>query len=845
MVGDFNLPNIHWDTLENTSGVNEVVFVELLNDHYLSQLINSPTRGNNILDLVITNMPDLVSLTRILPSEETSVFTDHHAITFDFSAFLKQPRRSTRTVYNYARGNVDGLCAALQETDLSSTISESSDNINVDWKQWKETFLSTVSEFVPKTKIRGQNPLPWINGNILHQIKKKESIRRKLRANPSAHLLEKYKKMRSEVKRLLRESRENFFSSINDSFANNPKRFWSVMKHKSKTCSIPDCISMPAPSSSADQVYPSSSARLIAANPGEIAEMFNSYFASVFTSDDLPVTTDKSSTDAQMTELILSKLEVEHALRSLDSNKATGPDEIPARLLKVTAPIIAPSLCKLFNKSLRLGSVPEEWKLANVVPVHKKGDKGQTENYRPISLLSIVSKVLERIVLTNIKYHLTQSINKCQHGFLQGKSCVTNLLEVLDYIGEILDNGGQVDTIYLDMSKAFDRISHRKLINKLKNCGCGGSLLTWFTSYLTGRRQRVTVLGATSNSLPISSGVPQGSILGPVLFLLYVNDLPDSVSTSQVAMFADDTKLFSTIKCQNDAVLLQNDLRYLEYWSSKSGLMFNELKCKQQQITRKIKPITTTYMLNDQQLGTTDTERDLGICVSSNLTWTTQVRQQVSKASKLLGYIRRNTMFVTDISPRRTLYLALVRSHFGYCSQIWAPQNIDLINMLERTQRRATKYILNLPFSTDIDYRTRLRSLQLLPVSSWHEYLDLTLFFKITHGFVESSAPPVIQVTHRATRSSSNNSIKYVIRKCKTTTYQQSFFVRTCRIWNRLIDVLHFNTDSVSVFKSVLLKYYHQSLELNYDPDNPRTFKTICLKCNSVRSLANPLSCCS
>ena len=165
--------------------------------------------------------------------------------------------------------------------------------------------------------------------------------------------------------------------------------------------------------------------------------------------------------------------------------------------------------------------------------------------------------------------------------------------------------------------------------------------------------------------------------------------------------------------------------------------------------------------------------------------------------------------------------------------------------MLERTQRRATKYILNLPFSTDIDYRTRLRSLQLLPVSYWHEYLDLTLFFKITHGFVKSSTPPVIQVTHRATRSSSNNSIKYVIRKCKTTTYQQSFFVRTCRIWNRLVDVLHFNTDSLSVFKSVLLKYYHQSLELNYDPDNPRTFKTICLKCNSVRSLANPLSCCS
>ncbi len=168
-------------------------------------------------------------------------------------------------------------------------------------------------------------------------------------------------------------------------------------------------------------------------------------------------------------------------------------------------------------------------------------------------------------------------------------------------------------------------------------------------------------------------------------------------------------------------------------------------------------------MLNDQQLDTTDTEKDLGLCV---------YRQTLRGKRKY---------------ARRTLYLALVRSHFGYGSQICAPQSIDLINMLERTQRRATKYILNLPFSTDMNYRTRLHSLHLLPVSYWHEYLDLTLFFKITHGSVETSALPVIRATRRTTRSSSNNSVKYVIRKCKTTTYQQSYFVRTCRLWNGLL----------------------------------------------------------
>ena len=154
------------------------------------------------------------------------------------------------------KGDMDALCAALREIDLSSTISESSNDINADWERWKEFFLSTVSEHIPKKKIRGRNPLLWINGSILHQIKKKETIRRKLKANPTLHLQEKYRKMRSEVKPLLRESRENFFSSINDSFANNPKRFWSVMKQKSKECSIPDCLFMPAPSSSTDQVDP-------------------------------------------------------------------------------------------------------------------------------------------------------------------------------------------------------------------------------------------------------------------------------------------------------------------------------------------------------------------------------------------------------------------------------------------------------------------------------------------------------------------------------------------------------------------------------------------------------------
>ena len=186
--------------------------------------------------------------------------------------------------------------------------------------------------------------------------------------------------------------------------------------------------------------------------------------------------------------------------------------------------------------------------MANIVPVYKKGDREYTENYRPISLLSIISKVLERCVLDNIKDQLYSIINDCQHGFVTAKSCITNLIESLDYIGSVLDKGGQVDTVYLDMSKAFDKVDHGLLITKLRGPGFGGMLLKWLTNYLSNRHQRVTVLGATSHTMAVTSGVPQGSLLGPALSLLFVNDLPESVKSSSMAMYADDTKVFKAIR---------------------------------------------------------------------------------------------------------------------------------------------------------------------------------------------------------------------------------------------------------------------------------------------------------
>ena len=321
--------------------------------------------------------------------------------------------------------------------------------------------------------------------------------------------------------------------------------------------------------------------------------MFNNYFTSVFSEVDLPADATRSnSATATLYNITVSVAEVESVLANLDITKATGPDEISACLLKETAPVISTSLCSLYNKSLNQGVFPQEWKIANIVPVYKKGDKEHVENYRPISLLCIVSKVFERCVLNNMRELIYISGDQdIATRIYSGKSCVTNLLEVLNYIGSVLDTGGQIDTVYLYMSKAFDKVNHKSLLLKLQSIGTGESLLQWFQSYLANQRQ-VTVHGFTSINLPMTSGVPQGSMLGPVLFSLYVNDLPDAVTSSHVAMFADDTKLFKKIHTTQDCNLLQNDLDQLERWSGNSGLKFNASNCNSQMITRKLKPAT-------------------------------------------------------------------------------------------------------------------------------------------------------------------------------------------------------------------------------------------------------------
>ena len=680
----------------------------------------------------------------------------------------------------------------------------------------------------------------------MYEIRKKEAVRKELKSSPSDSLNNRFKQLRANVKKLIRESRSKFFSSLNTTFQTNPKQFWSIFKLKNKQSSVLNVMSMKNGTESKSNLH-------IVSTPTATANLFNTYFTSMFNDDNtenILASACLTSPDVDCSHIQLTTDEIITTLLHLDTTKATGPDGIPSRLLKETAWQIGASLTQIFNKSLNVGKIPKEWKLSNIVPIHKKGKKEHVENYRPISILCITSKVLERCILRNIRDHLKNLMDKNQHGFIRGKSCTTQLLEVLDQIGSYLDTNNQTDIIYLDMSKAFDKVNPQLLIFKLKNCfGITGKLLAWFESYLLNRKQRVTVHGATSVERAVLFGVPQGSILGPILFLLYVNDLPAVLKQSQIASFADDTKLFKSIQSPLDTQLLQEDLSSLERWSISSGLKFNQEKCKFLRVTRKSNSIEQQYTLKGKSLEMSEKQKDLGVYINSTLTWSDQTHDQCMKANRMLGFLSRSAANEVDINTRWTLYIALVRSTLGYANQVWSPQSINLVSRIERVQRRATKFVLDLPFQCTETYKERLIFLDLLPISYWHEFLDLMFFYKAISGLVLVSSdvlPEQINLS-RVTRSSADSSVlAFRPRKWKTSTFQRSFFIRTPRTYNTLPDELRRKDLSLTLFKSKLLQYYHDAVKNVYDINDARTWKSVCLKCNAprARKLVQRLMCC-
>ena len=606
---------------------------------------------------------------------------------------------------------------------------------------------------------------------------------------------------------------KSYLGNLGSEVHRNPKKFWSFFKSKTGSSRLP-CVLKSGTNE--------------ATTPKGKADMFNKYFHSVFTSPntgnnlpDIPVFKHPN-----LGNFVFTNDEILEVLSNLDCSKAYGPDGISPVVLRRCAHELAPQLTALFNQSLRLGWVPTQWKDANVCPVLKKGRKEFVENYRPISLLSIVSKVMERCMFNRIFPYLKEQIHPFQHGFIKGRSTATLLLQIYHKIGSILDNGGQVDVVLLDFSKAFDCVSHRLLVHKLKMYGVHSNLLAWFKSYLSCRRQRVIVENVHSDWLPVVSGVPQGSILGPLLFLLFINDLPYVVSNT-MALYADDSKCFKQISTVIDCVSLQKDIENMYNWGNTWMMKFNTDKCKILTIGRGKNQIQFQYKMEDRFLEVVSEFNDLGVSASGQLTWKFHIQNIISKANSTLGFIKRSVGFHAPLSVKKALYMSLVRSKLEYCSTVWSPHTHELIERLESVQRRGTKFILN-NYQTDYTYKDRLLSCSLLPLSYRREILDLVFIFKCFLGYYEIDVNNYLTFPHPLLRS--HDQAKLTPGKCNTTTFMYSFFLRIAHIWNSLpteIRQLRLIPDSsIRRFKQDISGHYLSLLSTHFDAYKTCTWTT-------------------
>ncbi len=801
LLGDFNLPNLNTQTgIPNDNRFNCEAFQNIFNDFGLKHLIHNPTHTNgNTLDLILTTFPDKFKKIYI---ETDSFDSDHYIINFSLNIKHQLPKSEPRFVFNYKRADWEGLKAGILNSDLSNII-DSGDDIDQICTSWTDTLTRLIKQYIPIIKIKKNNTPPWIDGDILKFSKKKEAARRKALRLDTAAAWTKFKKLRNKLKSLINKKYSAYINEVSNDASNNPKRFWGLVKNKSKSRHIPETISYKG---------------INETNAKNKANLFNTFFFDNFTTEDIgdELPAVDSFLNPNLNQIVVSVAEVRLALESLDPSKATGPDEISCRILKECAAQLAPSLTKLFNKSLSLGKVPELWKYANVVPVFKKGDKSAADNYRPISLLCITSKILERCIYNRIFPQIKSLLNIVQHGFLKGKSTTTQLLLVLVDLINNIGNGLQTDIIYLDFSKAFDSVSHKLLIHKLKMFGFNGPLLNWFSSYLLGRTQRVVLEGTSSDCLPVHSGVPQGSILGPLLFLLFVNDMPEALSeNTKVALFADDAKIYHKIENRADSLVLQQDLNNLIKWSKCWRLNFNPKKCKYMTIHNANPTLIFNYNMNGIQLEHVQTMNDLGLIINSSLTWDNHINSKISKANSLMGLVKRTLGYSCPTKPKLLLYNALVKSTLMYGSVIWTYGSKKNLKRIESIQRAATKYITN---DYQSDYKTRLKKAGMIPFSYSKEIADICFLYKCIHHFYDLDVRLFLNFYDRSrSRTRLGDRAFTLVPSPTPPIHCKDFFTRRIiKTWNGLpsniISILPTN-NLIFTFKRLLKKFYSEARE--------------------------------
>ena len=811
IAGDLNCKSqLWWDGQTNSK--DSKLLEDFSYEHGLSQIVKGPTRcvdggSPSQLDLVFLSEPQRLISASVLPP------LSDHCPTLACLSVKPQTRRSAVAYsWDYFNADWEALREALRAADWSSVLCCT--DVDAALQKWSDLFLSNVYAFVPRKRIHSGVKKPWFSP-FLHRLARcRNRLFKRSRGLVESHpILVSYRRVRNWYVKELRFAQRAYYRRASDSLSSTelsrrPHHWWNQVK---LLCGMKGRDQLPT---------------LVDTDTGHVcttsvrkAEVLNSHFARQCSAqareaEYFPALLPTSKPQFEFQQINPS--EVVRHLASLNTWKASGMDKISNLLLKECRTCLGKPLCYIFNLSLKERRFPCEWKKAVIQPLLKqKGDRSLPGSYRPIALLSNVSKVFESLIHAQLLKHCLE--NSClpeeQFGFLPKRSTVWQLLTILEDWHKALDRGDTVHALFVDVAKAFDRVDHGLLLLKLASIEIGSEPLRLFESYLRGRCICTTVDNSCSSLQPISSGVPQGSVLGPLLFVIYFRDLP-SYLNSLSCLFADDTLLYAFAPNVDSCKSLQKDSEQLDAWAETWNTTFNAEKSAHLVFCSNVGNVPGyTVQLQGIPVPSVTATRHLGVHLSSTLSWSKHISTLRSRVAPLVGLIKRlafRSALRSSVFFLSRLYLSFVRPRLEYASVVWGNSCLKKeCKDLERLQTSAARAICRSCLGLDLRSSAALQHLN-WPTLAWRRRTSCLFYlWRLLH----QEGPPQLQqalprpASERCQYSLRNASTSFQFPFCRTTRYLNSFLPDTLIVWNTLPSTI-VNSKSFSVFSSRLIDHF-------------------------------------